>query len=98
MAAMLVLWIVLGAVVGLAIARALTDRSLAPTDAAAAGGLGAFLTGALFALISGRGEWFDPLSTVIAIGGAAAFAFALRAIDRDRRLGRDADTPPRPAR
>jgi hypothetical protein len=102
MAAMMVFWIALGALAGLAMIVLFADRRLSLTDAAAAGGLGAILTGSLFALIAGRGDWFDLLSTMVALAGTAAFVAGLRRIegggDRAARIGGDAGSPPRPAR
>jgi hypothetical protein len=78
------------------------DRRLSLIDAGAAGGLGAVLTGSLFALIAGRGDWFDLLSTMVALAGAATFVAGLRRIedggDRTARMGGDAGSSPRPAR
>jgi uncharacterized membrane protein YeaQ/YmgE (transglycosylase-associated protein family) len=102
MGAMMILWILLGGMIGLAVKRAsFRDSGPANVDTAAASALGAVVVGSLFALIANRAYFFDPLSTAIALVAAIAAAMILRRFDagRDRdHAPSDRGIPPRPVR
>lgn len=75
-------WLIIGAIAGFLANRIVPGRFPFGAPGAVGGGLvGAFMGGAVFSLIAGRGvAGFDPISLLIALVGAIALLALLRAV------------------